>query len=565
VSAEPPAPPPPPEKPAEFVDSLTDAALTNDPDAIYRKDGQRRTVGLGRGWSAWLDRMQASQLRNVTSSVINAGGRETRLGFDFNGRTGLQARISTIDLETARANEFKLASAPVLEGGFGWVLGLDQLRASGIGIDRSDASALASYRFSPEWLLEAGAHRVTLKDDNTNDDERANFARARLSYNPQAWRALTLSTQVWHAVGPDDDGRVSFNADYALENGGRLYAGTSPRISLLSGGGVQASQTFAHVVGAETPLPALIGRSGWGEVYSEWRGKSLADADDQVLITGWRNRFALPARFTGELRLEHTEPLAGANPQRINTIGAGFNRRNIPENTIGTWFEYTDSDTVHSGYALVKYTQRVTDDSVATVRVQLEDRRPNEGLGGQTDLKISSGLGWREPVNKKLGVLYRYSYIDKDAREAGQFDRAAHIGSVQFQYDLGGHASVAGRYAARWAREEGAAALITKTSHFIAGRTIWPLWGRWDISLHAAAVRDPVLQPKTAFGTELGFRISRKVVLAAGVNFRGFADSELEAEDRFRKGGYLRLRFSIDGLVAQWLDAPRKREPVAVQ
>jgi hypothetical protein len=78
-------------------------------------------------------------------------------------------------------------------------------------------------------------------------------------------------------------------------------------------------------------------------------------------------------------------------------------------------------------------------------------------------------------------------------------------------------------------------------------------------------VRDPVLQPKTAFGTELGFRISRKVVLAAGVNFRGFADSELEAEDRFRKGGYLRLRFSIDGLVAQWLDAPRKREPVAVQ
>jgi hypothetical protein len=76
-------------------------------------------------------------------------------------------------------------------------------------------------------------------------------------------------------------------------------------------------------------------------------------------------------------------------------------------------------------------------------------------------------------------------------------------------------------------------------------------------------VGDPILTPKTAFGVELGFRVSSKVVLALGLNLRGFADSELEAEDRFRKGSYLRLRFAIEGLIVQWLDAPRGKEPAA--
>jgi hypothetical protein len=552
----------PPETAGQFADSLTEAALTSDPDAIYRRDGQRRVVDLGAGWSAWLDRTQASQLRNLTSLVANAGERETRVGFDFKGQTGLTARIATVDLGTARANEFKLATPPALVGGFGGALGYDQLRAGGIGINRSDASALASYRFSPAWLLEAGVHRATLKDDVTGDDERANFARAKLSYTPQAWPNLTLSSQVWRAVGSDDDGRLSFNGDYALISGGRLYAGASPRISLASGGGLQASQTFAHVVGAQTPLQRLIGTPGWGEIYAEWRGKSVADADDQVLLTGWRNRFALPARYIGELRFEHTEPLAGTTPQRVNTVGAGVSRRNVPENTMGTWFEYTHSDTVHSVYGLIKYTQRVTDNAVATVRIQAEDRRPNEQVGGVTNMKLSSGLGWREPEHKKLGVLYRYSFADKDARDAGQFDRAAHIVSAQFQYNLGNHASLAGRYAWRWAREQDPALAARRISQLVAGRLIWPVHRRWDVSVHGAAVRDAVLTPKTAFGAELGFRISSKVVLVGGVNVRGFADSELEAEDRFRKGGYVRLRFSVDALVAQWLDRPRRREPV---
>ncbi|MGL4574871.1 MAG: hypothetical protein ACRCV9_08790, partial [Burkholderiaceae bacterium] len=452
--------------------------------------------------------------------------------------------------------------APASVGGLSWALGLEQLRARSIEIERADASALASYRFSPQWLVQAGVHRASLKDDAAGTDQNTNFAQAKLSYNPQELSALTLSTQVWHAIGAEDDGRLSFNADYALEGGGRLYAGTSPRISLLSGGGLQASQTFAHVVGAQTPLPR-----GWGEAFGEWRGKSLLDADDQVLTTGWRNRFALPARFTGELRLEHTEPVAGSNPQRINTVGVGANRRNVPENTMGTWLEYTRAETERSMFASVKYTQRVTDNAVFTVRIQGEDQRPAQGVGGKTDVKLSSGMGWREPDDRRLATLYRYSYINKDARDAGhntgEFDRAAHVASGQFQYTLAPNTSVAARYAVLWAREDGAAGLTSRRSHLLAARLIWPLHRRWDLSIHAAAVRDPILTPKTAFGAELGFRVSSKVVLALGANLRGFADGELEAEDRFRKGSYLRLRFAIEGLIAQWLDAPRRREPAA--
>ncbi|MGL4575339.1 MAG: hypothetical protein ACRCV9_11175, partial [Burkholderiaceae bacterium] len=176
--AEPASPSPPPEKPAEFADSLTDAALTRDPDAIYRRDGQRRTVDLGRGFRAWLGRTQASQLNNVTDQVIEAGGRETRVGFDFNGSTGLTARIASSDLETARANALKLAGAPARVGGLSWALGLEQLRARSTEIERADASALASYRFSPQWLVEYGVHRASLKDDAAGTDEKANFAQA---------------------------------------------------------------------------------------------------------------------------------------------------------------------------------------------------------------------------------------------------------------------------------------------------------------------------------------------------------------------------------------------------
>jgi hypothetical protein len=174
-------------------------------------------------------------------------------------------------------------------------------------------------------------------------------------------------------------------------------------------------------------------------------------------------------------------------------------------------------------------------------------------------------MGWREPADKRFGLIGRYTFEDKDARDPGQFDRQAQIVSGQFQYNLKPRAFVAGRYLVRWLREESATGTVSRTTQLVVGRLVWPVFDRWDVSAHVAAHNDQVLRPKTAFGAEVGFRLSRKVILAGGANVRGFADSELEAEDRFRKGAYLRLRFAIDALVARWLDVPRKREEAATQ
>jgi hypothetical protein len=84
---------------------------------------------------------------------------------------------------------------------------------------------------------------------------------------------------------------------------------------------------------------------------------------------------------------------------------------------------------------------------------------------------------------------------------------------------------------------------------------------RLSLSGHVAWRRDSIDGLMPGYGAELGWRLSRLVVLAFGYNPRGFADNELTLDELPHQGWTLRLRFTIEGALDRWLDAGR-RAPV---
>lgn len=159
LRAEPRQPPVERENAKEFVDSLSENVLTNDPGQIYRRNGARREIDLLRGLTASLDETANSRLGSCSPlpGLAQAPGRT--LSLDFR-QESWAADVWYRKLSTGRENgaDANDLFAP------GWLAAgaLRQQRNYLLGEHRRDDAYELRWQAAQTLRLDAGWHRARL-------------------------------------------------------------------------------------------------------------------------------------------------------------------------------------------------------------------------------------------------------------------------------------------------------------------------------------------------------------------------------------------------------------------
>jgi hypothetical protein len=553
----------------EFLDSLSDSAIAPDPSQIYRKSGARREVDLGRGVVASLDEVPPSRVDSSVPLPGTAGALSRMLMLTLR-RPGLFGEAGYA--HTAAARESGAHVSWELLDGVALRADLRDQRSSLPDIDaqRRDAGLALRWQARPDAWIDAGVHHAGIASASGDPASRTpdaseNFWRVRAQWRPQAAPGLALGVGAERAVarppGPFGGGRLEFGADYTLQadnplgpglTGTRLVWREAPRLGLLSEGrALDARAAYRRTLGIELP-----DGSPDGAVYGQWRQRSLASDDDTLLVLGWRHAWLLAPRWLLQSHVEQATPIAGPNAVRSFGIGGRLWRGAFPDNTFVTDFELVNSDRDDSLYTAIKYTFRLSDQLLAALRMNATRTQPHGSSDtGTTTYKASAALGWREPEARRLSVLGRWTFTETETDESASTDRRAHIllGVANYLVDERNDATV--RWTRRWDRSELLPQIHPRGTTLALGRWVHQLGERWSVSAHLARRSDALDGRATGAGAELGYKLSRKAVLAFGLNPKGFNDHELEVDERLKKGLTLRLRFSIDAALSRWFDA----------
>ncbi|ACB32812.1 hypothetical protein Lcho_0537 [Leptothrix cholodnii SP-6] len=580
------------EKPREFLDSLADNALAPDRNAIYRRDGKRREIDLGDGIEASLDEAKASFLSNprgtpggagVVSRVIGISARKPSYGYDLSyGRSALGRRaglsggwrlgervVLYADVHENRSEIDDLPGTPSTRL---------RRRDSEFGLRWRSADGSTS-----TWTTDLALHQSRLAPDPASalvPEATGEQLVWRGRLEPASWPGLSLMAQLNHVLGREpapstelSGHRIGLGADWRLADGwGPLPAGSllawreSPRLGLLGDDeALTLPAAYRRSIGLELP-----DGSGRGHVYTQLRHRSLADRDDALGVLGWQRNWAPWPRWGLDTQLEQAVPLAGRYPIRATQAGGRLSTSRFPRLSFSTALDLVNASTSDSAYHEIKLTQRLADDWLGALRLSVSRSQPHgNSAAGSTDYKGALALGWREPQARALHLLSRMTWsgreVDAGVPASTSADRRARIWLGHAGYLFDDHHTLTVRLSHRTARDEtrldGNGLVLPHRTQFWLTRWIWEQDRegdqRWSLSAHVAGRSDNLDGAARAWGAELGYRVSSKAALTLGYNPRGFADNEITVEERPRKGFTLRLRFTIEGALARWLDNGR--------
>lgn len=588
------APVPVREKPKDFLDSLSDSVLASSQTMIYRQNGNRREVDFGRGLILALDERAPQLLSGSTGRIGTSSSPGQMLGLAWDPEPGIQAGLW---YEKGDADRIWRLDGRLAIDAQAWLhAGTRELRSN---IDDWSGIPPTELRrrdrlLGMSWIAQDWEHRIDLRHSDLQPQQPSDLAP---SVSASQWRwqvrrpvplwpgldaGLTIGDTLSDAVRNTGlaGSLVELRASQSFDAeswwpGARLQTRVAPATT-LTGEEIALTQRAAwkRQVALELPYGGAKAGPVWADVlpelgqggmlYTQWRDHSLADPADQLWLLGWRQAWRMPQRWGYETRIEHSRPMGGSSPLLGTQIAHQVSYSEFPHRSVSANLTLGSADAGDSAYTSLQHTERLADDWLAALRLSAARRQPHgDPAGGLSEAKVALAAGWREPAQRRLYLLGRYTQVMReihpDFRDPNATDRRAHILLGYLGWLGPDHDTWTLRLTRRLDRDEIYGAQMPRRTSIATGRVIVEGSGRLNLSAHVAQRRDDVDGITNSYGAELGLRLSSKATLAFGYNPRGFSDSELTIDDKLAKGWTIRLRFTIEGAVGRWLDAGRSQ------
>ena len=338
---------------------------------------------------------------------------------------------------------------------------------------------------------------------------------------------------------------VALGADYRLPNNGRLY-GRHEFISSLTGpyGLATGQRQNSTVFGISTDYMKD------GNLFSEYRVRDAIAGGDAEAAIGLRNLWTLSEGLKLNTSFERVHSIAGT--------GNG-------ESTAATFgLEYTANPLWKGSTRLELRNGKTTDSLLSTVAVASKLNRDWTFLGRNTYSLIQnkgSQSGQNEQDRLQLGVAYRDTETNTwdglarvehrtetdTTRPEISLKRSVELFSIHANWQPVRPFTFGARYAAKWTSDTSNKLKTNNNAQLLAGRAVWEVLPRWDLSAHGSTVLGNGIQSKQyGLGLELGFMVMENLWLSGGYNFVGYRDEDLTAGEYTSKGAYLRLRYKFD-------------------
>ncbi len=363
----------------------------------------------------------------------------------------------------------------------------------------------------------------------------------------------------------DPNRRVAaVGGEYRLNSSTRLYGRYEFISSLGSRYGLnEAQQRNATVFGVQTEYMADA------NLFSEYRLRDALGGRQAEAAIGLRNRWKLGGGWSLVTGYERVRSLSGnstnAGSAEATSITGGIEYTGASDLKGAARLELRDSSTSDSVLSTVGVAFKLDDEWTALGRNLLTYTRQNN-LASKTEDWLQFGMAYREGGRDASGdltreggpragganrrnALLRAEYRTEDVADpsTGDSGRRVAIVSAHINEQVNTRLALAGRVAAKWARDQSVGLFNRYHTKLLAARATYDIASRWDAGIQASALIGAGNRARQfGLGVEVGTLMSENLWLSWGWNVFGFTDRDLTAQDHAQRGLYLRLRFKFD-------------------
>ncbi len=348
-------------------------------------------------------------------------------------------------------------------------------------------------------------------------------------------------------IDPKDTARkiAAVGGEYKLANNGRLYARHEFISSLTGPYGLNTTQRQnSTVFGVNTDYMKD------GNLFSEYRVRDAISGGDAEAALGLRNLWTLAEGVKLSTGFERVHALSGNKQSEATAATFGLEYTANPLWKGSTRFELRDGTSSDSILSTVAIASKLNRDWTFLGRNTFSlIKNKGEQSGENQQDRMQAGLAYRDTDTDVWNALGRIEHrAEKDTTQPGiELKRTVELFSIHANWQPRRPFTFSGRYAAKWTNDQSNGLRTRNSAQLLAGRAIWEIAPRWDVSANVATLLGKGAQSKQyGLGLELGFMVMENLWVSGGYNFFGFRDADLTAGDYTNKGVYIRLRYKFD-------------------
>ncbi len=338
---------------------------------------------------------------------------------------------------------------------------------------------------------------------------------------------------------------LAVGGDYQLPNKGRLYARHEFVSSITGPYGLNNQQRQnATVVGINTDYMKD------GNLFSEYRVRDAISGGDAEAAIGLRNSWTVAAGLKLQTGFERVHTLAGAGTGESTALTGGLEYTANPLWKGSTRLELregTSQDSILSTIALASKLNR--DWTVLGRNTFSLLKNKGQGKGENKQERLQLGLAYRDTDTDTWNALGRIEHRTESDTTQPEIvlKRSIEMISLHANWQPRRPFTFSARYAAKWVNENSNGLASKNNTQLVAGRAVWEISPRWDVSINASTLLGRGAAAKQyGLGAELGFMVMENLWLSAGYNWFGYKDQDLTASDYTNKGVFVRLRYKFD-------------------
>lgn len=378
--------------------------------------------------------------------------------------------------------------------------------------------------------------------------DRFTSVRTKLTVPVPYVRDLNVFGEYERAIGGGNRQIAAIGGNYALANGGKLYARHEFISSLAGAYDLNSTQRLhSTVVGVDSDYMQD------GHLFNEYRAGGTIDGRSAEAAIGLRNLWRIAEGLNVTTTAENIKPVGGASDNRSNALTGGVDYTGSPDWKGSARAEWRNGATQDSWLATIGAAYRLSEETTLLTKgiySTLENSGGASVTGGLRRIaRAQLGAAYRPTDTNVWNALARVEFKreqDNTIADAA-IDESAIIGSAHVNVSPTPDLSFAGRYGIKRATARAGGIVSSATTQLIGGRLIKDFAEKWDIGLNTYMLTSGGLKNRSyALGLEGGYRVATNLWVSVGYNVSGFKDKDLASEEYTQRGVYLRMRYKFD-------------------
>ena len=393
------------------------------------------------------------------------------------------------------------------------------------------AEVMYERRFNENFSGNIG---ISVEHDLRADEDATEVSLlAGARWRPESATSLTFNTELEAPVLGNQNGRLSFGADFQVRPNWNARAVVDFEID--------SERHIAKATRLQLGMDYQIAGGLTGRTEFTANGDSM---EQSQVVQGFKGNWDITEQLSVSFNLEHTEPLGG-DGNRLTSLALGSTWESLD----GNWIVEADIDQTFEDSGRTLYTNFGAAGQISPSLTFLARSRyalDTRGDGpNQIRHRARVGLAYRPVENPRLDLLAWYEH----QLEQGQQTTQKHMWSIDGAYEVSEDLRVNAKYAGQSVNFTmgglGDMVEANTLTQLVQGGFIYDFGdNRWELGANLMHIWDNQGSATNALGLELGYVISEGTMISVGYN-KSFGEAPNQST-LYQEGLFLRMRIVLD-------------------